>query len=119
MRAPVKIGLVLVGYVGAFVLGAAVVRARIAATSGPDRQTYAAMFGFGDDLVFLAVFGVAALVPTAAALFFLRPYRPFWRRLSVAALAVASTAVVALFQQVVGRGADAQAAGNAWAAVFR
>ena len=43
-------------------------------------------------ILFVAVFGVAALVPTGAALFFLRPYRALWRRLSVVALIVAGTA---------------------------
>jgi hypothetical protein len=47
------------------------------------------LFAFGDDLLFLGVFGVAAVVPSGAALFFLRPYRTFWLGLSVAALVVA------------------------------
>ena len=46
MRALAKIGLVCAGYVGALVIATAVVVVYIAATSGPDRQTYAAMFDF-------------------------------------------------------------------------
>ena len=86
MRPLVKVGLVGAGYIGAFALASAVVTAYVAATSGPDRQNYGAMFAFGDDLLFLGVFGVAAVVPSGAALFFLRPYRSFWRVLSVTAL---------------------------------
>ena len=93
MRALAKLGLVGAGYVAAFAIAVAVVAAYIAATSGPDRQTYGAMFAFGDSILFVGVFGVASLAPTGAALFFLRPYRPFWQRLSVVALVVAATAV--------------------------
>src|SRR5436305_15127236 len=54
------------------------------------------MFGFGDSLLFLAVFGLAA----AAALFFLRPRPAFWLTLSVAALVVATTSVAAFLVQI-------------------
>src|SRR5207245_11279463 len=76
MRPLVKVGLVGAGYIGAFALASAVVTAYVAATSGPDRQNYGAMFAFGDDLLFLGVFGVAAVVPSGAALFFLSPIAP-------------------------------------------
>src|SRR3989441_2518792 len=107
MRPLVKVGLVGAGYIGAFALASAVVTAYVAATSGPDRQNYGAMFAFGDDLLFLGVFGVAAVVPSGAALFFLRPYRSFWRVLSVTALVVATTAVAAFFDDLAWRGSDA------------
>ena len=95
MNALVKIGTVLAGYVVA-VLGAnAAVEVRIAHTSGPDAQASAGMYAFGDGLLFIAVFGAAALVPTGLALWFLRPCRWFWVVLSVAALAVAITAIPA------------------------
>jgi hypothetical protein len=55
------------------------------------------MYDFGDSLLFLAVFGVAALPPTVAALFFLRPHPLFWKVSSIGALAMAATAVAALF----------------------
>src|SRR2546427_523028 len=106
MRPLVKVGLVGAGYIGAFALASAVVTAYVAATSGPDRQNYGAMFAFGDDLLFLGVFGVAAVVPSGAALFFLRPYRSFWRVLSVTALVVATTAVAAFFDDLAWRGSD-------------
>ena len=75
----------------------ALVYVYVSATSGPDRLTYAAMYDFGDSLLFLAIFGVAALPPTGAALFFLRPYPSFWKMSSMGALAMAVTAVAALF----------------------
>ena len=50
-----------------------------------------------------AVFGVCALVPTCAALFFLRPYRRFWTVLSALGLAVAVTGVTAAILFAVGR----------------
>src|SRR5438034_10033264 len=108
MRPLVKVGLVGAGYIGAFALASAVVTAYVGATSGPDRQNYGAMFAFGDDLLFLGVFGVAAVVPSGAALFFLRPYRSFWRVLSVTALVVATTAVAAFFDDLAWRGSDAR-----------
>lgn len=73
-----------------------VTRLYIAATSGVDRQTYSGMSAFGDSLVFLGVLGVAAVPATGAALFFLRQRAGFWRVLSIGALGVACTALVAL-----------------------
>src|SRR5258708_35537275 len=53
------------------------------------------MYAFGDAILFVAVFGVVALAPTGAALFFLRPYRRFWTVLAALGLAVAVTGVTA------------------------
>ena len=117
MRGPVKIGLVGVGYIGAFAIALAVRTAYIAATSEPDRQNYAAMYDFGDDLLFLGVFGVASVVPSATALFFLRPYRRFWRVLSVIAVIAATTAIAALLDARSWRGADARSIATAWSAL--
>jgi hypothetical protein len=97
MRGLPKIGVVAAGYVVAVAVAFAVVSVYVAATSGPDRQTYAAMYDFGDMLLWLAMFGVAALPATGAALFFLRPYSLFWRASSTGALVMAATAVVTLF----------------------
>jgi len=77
MRALAKVGLVAAGYLGAFALASAVVAVHIAATRGADRQRYGAMFSFGDDLLFVAVFGLAAIIPFGIALVFLRPYPSF------------------------------------------
>ena len=113
MRAAAKVGLVAAGYVGAFVVAYAVVAVYVAATSEPDRQTYAAMYGFGDSLLFLAVLAVAAVPATGAALFFLRPHRSFWLTLCVVVPAVAITALAALIEYVAATGA----AHSSWSAV--
>jgi len=107
MKPVAKAGVVAGGYVGALAVAWAVVAIYIARTSGPDRDTYAAMFEFGDSLLFLAVFGIASIPATAAWLYFLRPYRTFWRVLSVASLAVATTAAAAFFNFVQQRHAAA------------
>ena len=117
MRPLAKIALVGAGYVGAFALASAVVAAYIAATSGPDRRTYAAMFDFGDTLLFLGVFGVAAVVPSVAALFFLRPYRPFWIVLSMAGLVIACTSAAAFLEFFSWNWAGAQSVAGAWSAL--
>ena len=96
MKALVKFGTVLAGYVAAVMVADAAVAARIAHTSGPDAQASAGMYAFGDGLLFVAVFGEAALVPTGLALWFLRPCRRFWIVLSITALAVAITAIPAV-----------------------
>jgi len=105
-RRVLKIALVAIGYVLAFLIAGGVVAIRVASTSGPDAQASSGMYAFGDALLFTAAFGVCSLVPTGAALFFLRPYRRFWTVLAVLVLAVAITGVTAgLF--AVGRHATA------------
>src|SRR5258708_26208179 len=61
------------------------------------------MYAFGDAILFVAVFGVVALAPTGAALFFLRPYRRFWTVLAALGLAVAVTGVTAVILFAGGR----------------
>jgi len=117
MRAPVKIALVAAGYVGAFLVASAVVAVYVAATSGPDRQTYGVMYDFGDSLLFLGVFAAAAVLPTGAALFFLRPIRMFWAVLSAAALAIAATAFAAFIAHVLARAAGASSMLYAWSSL--
>jgi len=91
-----KVGLVAGGYLAALATTWVAVKSYIAATSGPDRELYAAMYDFGDSLLFLAVLGVAATVPTGAALYWLRPSPGFWARLSIAALTIAWTSLAAM-----------------------
>jgi hypothetical protein len=117
MRPLVKVGLVVAGYVVAVMVAVAAVAIYVAATNGPDRQGYSVMYGFGDDLLFLAVFGVAAVPATGAALFFLRPYRSFWLVLSVVALGIAATGLAALIDYVAPRTADAHSILHAWSAL--
>lgn len=72
---------------------------RVALTSGPDRQTSGGMYAFGDGTLFIAVFGVCALVPTGGALFFLRPHYAFWAMLAGSSflLAVSGVASAVIF----------------------
>ena len=95
MRTGTKVLIVLLGFIAALVIASAVVAIRVAATSGPDRETYAAMYDFGDSILFLAVFAVAAIPATGAALYFLRPWRPLWAMLSVAAVLCGATSLIA------------------------
>ena len=104
-----KVAVVAGGYIVAFLVAAAAVAIRVANTSGPEAQAAGGMYAFGDVLLFVAMFGVAALVPTGAALFFLRPYRPFWTVLSALGLAVAVTGVTAAILFAVGRDATPSA----------
>jgi len=103
------------GYVAAFLVASAALAIRLAQTSGPDAQASSGMYAFGDMFLFLGVFGVIALVPTGAALFFLRSRRILWIVLSVVALAVALTGVAAMTLYVVGRTADTRTALGVWA----
>jgi len=98
-----KVAVVVGGYVAAVMLASAVVAVRVANTSGPDAQASSGMYAAGDAMLFVAVFGVCALVPTAAALFFLRPYRRFWTVLAALGLAVACTGVTAAILDAIGR----------------
>ena len=117
MRPAAKAGVVVAGYVAAVAVASLVLRVYIAATSGPDRQTYGGMYAFGDSLLFLGVAGVAAIPATGAALYFLRPHRGFWRTLSVAGLATAATAILASVLFLATRGAAARGALPSWAMV--
>ena len=98
-----KVGVVAGGYVVDSLVASAAVAIRLASTSGPDAQAASGMYAFGDLILVVAVFGVVALVPTAAALFFLRPYRPFWTVLAVSGFGVAVTGLTAVAVFAVGR----------------
>lgn len=115
MRPIAKVGVVIGGYVGAVLVAFGVTALYIAATPGIDRQLYAGMSAFGDSLVFLAVFGLAALVPTGAGLWFLRPSRAFWLAYPAAALAIAATAVAAALIDFAGHTAPQGSAISMWA----
>lgn len=104
------------GYAVAFLAASAAVALRVANTSGPVAQASSGMYAFGDSVLFVAVFGMLALVPTAAALFFLRPYDRFWQVLSVLALIVVLTGVAAAILFAVGRHAAAPSTLATWAA---
>ena len=69
-------------------------------------------------LLFLAVFGVAAVPETAAALFFLRPCHSFWLVLSVVALVLGLTGVADCVEFLAARTAfRAGSTPSAWSAL--
>lgn len=82
---PLKIGIVLVGYVLALLVALAVSHIRAENTPASASQ---GMSAFGDLILFLGVFGLLALVPTALLLFFLRPFAGFWIGFGVLCLAL-------------------------------
>jgi hypothetical protein len=114
MRAPAKVGLVIAGYVGAVLVAWGGVAIYIAATAGPDRVASGGMYAFGDTLLFLAIFAAAAVPPTGAALFFLRPYPSFWRALAIAAIAIAVTGFSAVGVYFAAQVADASRTVQDW-----
>lgn len=91
MRALVRIGMVAGGYAAALLLAWAVTMVYVFLTAGPDRQTYGAMYGFGDLLLFFGVFCLAALPATALWLYYLRAVQWVWNALS--GLAIAASAL--------------------------
>ena len=91
LPAVAKAAIVVGGYVAAILLAFGVVMIHVAQMSAADRDAAAGMYGFGEALLFIAVFGVVSIIPTGLALVFLRQSRRFWIALAVVALAVAST----------------------------
>jgi hypothetical protein len=74
------------------------------------------MSAFGDSLMLLAVFGLAAVPATGAALFFLRPHPAFWLTLSIASLAAASTSGIAAAIHVTSSAVEPSSFLQAWSA---
>lgn len=87
---------VLAGYAAAIVLAWIAVAMRFHYTSGAIRDASSGMYAFGDLILFLAVFTVLSLAPTATALYFLRSRPIFWTVLSTLALFLAATGLAAL-----------------------
>lgn len=75
MRPFVKLAIVLAGYLAAWLVASLVVAAHEAVTAN-DAHGADGMFAFGDLLLFVAVFGVASLVPTFVAIRLFRSPRP-------------------------------------------
>jgi len=71
LRTSAKVALVAAGYVAAGLIATAAVALHMALTASDSRGADG-MYAFGDALLFLFVFGVVALVPTAAAVYFIR-----------------------------------------------
>jgi len=87
--------LVTGGYLLAVVVAWAIVELYVSSTNTPDRQSAAGMYAFGDTMVFLGAFTLAASPATLLGLYFLRSVPRFWLTISVAAVAIGVTAVVA------------------------
>jgi hypothetical protein len=115
MRPFAKAGFVAIGYIAAFAIAWLIVGIYVAATSSPDRQ--GGMSAFGDSLLFFAVFGLAAVPATGAALFFLRTRPAFWVTLSVLSLAVASTNLAACLTYVAPTAFDSGPLLHSWSAL--
>ena len=96
MKPLAKAGIVAAGYACALAIAVAVTAARIQANAqNPDAYAAAGMYSFGDSLLFVFTFGVAALPPTGLAFYFLRPAQWFWNTAAACAGALASTNVLA------------------------
>ncbi|HEV2719190.1 MAG TPA: hypothetical protein VG323_04160 [Thermoanaerobaculia bacterium] len=97
---------VVAAYAGALAVAAAVVGIHVALTLGPDRDLYGVMYDFGDIVLFVTAFAAAAIPATALMLLFLRRHRRLWQALSIAAIVVAATGVMA-FADYLLRGTNA------------
>src|SRR5262245_19976905 len=117
MNGAAKTGLVFAGYAAAVLLAGVVVTIHVWLTSGPDAQPSSGMYAFGDWLMFLAVFGVGAVLPTCAALYWLRPHRAFWVVLTAIGVAVAATALAAVILYSAGRAAPPGSALFDWSGI--
>jgi hypothetical protein len=89
-----KTGVVLAGYAGALLVTCVAFYIYVLLRKDAG-QTSGGMQAFGDALLFVGVFCVLALIPTALALYFLRPFEKFWSVFSIASLALAATGPVA------------------------
>ena len=94
-----KLGVVLAGYVVAFLVASAAVEAWARLHPSPDSS--GGMQAFGDSLRVLGLFGFLAVIPTALGLYFLRSSERFWRIFSIGCLALAATGPV--FALMLGR----------------
>ena len=71
MKPVLKIAIVAGGYLLAFLIASLAVALHAALTRESGAQASGGMSAFGDLVLFVAVFGAVALVPTGAAVFFL------------------------------------------------
>jgi hypothetical protein len=95
MKGLLKLGLILGGYAAALLLTCAAFYVCGLLTRNDPSQASAGMQAFADLILFLGMFGVLALAPTALALYFLRPFEKFWTVFSPVSLAFAATGPVA------------------------
>jgi hypothetical protein len=112
MSTPGKFGVVLAGFLFAAFVASAAVAANAASQQGVDRS--GGMSAFGDLLLFLAVFALAAIPATSAALYFLRGQTWFWVALTIAGPLIAFTSVAAAVLSIAGRGAAGASGPALW-----
>ena len=93
MKAAGRIGVVLAGYILAAGVASCAVALNAATQRGVDRS--GGMSAFGDLVLFLGVFAVAAIPASSAGLYFLRGQGWFWSALAVLAPAIALTGLIA------------------------
>jgi len=86
MKKPVKIGIVIVGYILACVAAYVATYINELATRSTDAQASQGMFAFGQSILFLLVFGGLALIPTVLTFYFLRSSEKFWNGFAVLCL---------------------------------
>jgi hypothetical protein len=103
MRPAFRALFILGGYFLAYFVAIQAVALRVSRTSVQDAQASAGMHAFGDMMLFIAVFGVTALVPTVAVLLWLRRSKRFWTVLSAIVLPIAITAPLAAVLFALGR----------------
>jgi len=96
MKPLTKIAIVMGGYLLALLVAIVVMYIYATLVDSPERQASSGMAAFGDSLLFLAVFSIAAMPATVAALYFVRRSDTFWRLTSVVALCIAMTGISAL-----------------------
>ena len=94
MNRTTKVAVVLIGYALAVVAAVIAGFAYEAAVNQPGVDTSGGMYAFGSAMYVFGAFGVAALVPTGLALWFIRKNEPAWRVLSRIGLAFAVTGPV-------------------------
>ena len=106
MSTPGRVAVVVAGYGLAVLVACAAVSMNDAAQRGVDRS--GRMSVFGDSLLFLGVFAVAAIPASSAALHFLRGQGWFWSGLAALGPAVAVTGVgaAAIFLGASGSGGE-------------
>ena len=113
MKPVAKAGLIAAGYVAALAIAWLVVQLYDAVRgNGPDAQ--GGMFAFGESLLFLGVFAVAAVPATGAAFFLLRTRPAFWAVFTAAALIVALTSLAATLTYYAPRAFEGSPILQAW-----
>jgi hypothetical protein len=97
LNKPVKIGIVIAGYIFAVAGASAATYIQELSTRGTDAQASQGMFAFGQTMLFLLVFGGLALIPTVLAFYFLRSSVKFWNGFAVLCLAFSILGLIVVF----------------------